>query len=111
MPQAINFVSPVAYSKPVRFVTCDCTARKLVRVARSSLLKFAFEAIPSADLTAVLRLASGIHVAGSGIGSGILTGTVCEVAAVFGLFAASVATSAATLIATVPLAVGVIVAL
>ena len=36
--------------------------------------------------------------------------TVCEVAAVFWLFAASVATFAATPIVTLPLAVGVIVA-
>jgi hypothetical protein len=63
-----------------------------------------------ADRTAVLRFASGIHVEGSGIGSGILTVTVFDVAAVLALFAASVATFAATPIVTVPLVVGVIVA-
>ena len=94
----------------MRFVICACTARKVVRVLRSSLLKFASEAIPSADRTAVLRFASGIHVAGSGIGSGILTVTVFDVAAVLLFPASSAATLAATPIATVPLAVGVIVA-
>ena len=42
--------------------------------------------------------------------SSIVTVTLCDVAAVFWLFAASVATLAATPIVTVPLAVGVIVA-
>ena len=74
------------------------TARKVVRVLRSALLKFAFEAMPSADRTAALRFASGIHVAGSGVVSGRVIVTVCDVAAVFGLFATSVATLAAMLI-------------
>ena len=43
-------------------------------------------------------------------GLSISTVTVCEMAAVFGLFAASLATLAATPTVTVPLAVGVIVA-
>ena len=44
------------------------------------------------------------------VGLSTSTVTVCEVAAVFGLFAASVATLAATPSVTVPLIVGVIVA-
>ena len=78
--------------------TSDCVKPDTASVKVMDILKAPF---CTSDGTEILTLGEVVS---------ILTVTVCDVAALFWLLAASVATFAATPIVTVPLVVGVIVA-